>query len=375
MYAAIRERLSREVQRPLELSVVIPTLNERDNVLRLFGRLAFALDAFEWEAIFVDDGSTDGTVAEITELARFDRRVRLITRFGRRGLASAVVEGMLSSTAPVVAVIDADLQHDETLLPHLVKAVASGGCDLAIGSRYATGGSIGEWSDIRAKVSRVATKLAGLVMPRPLADPMSGFFAVDRAALVAAAPHLTGTGYKLLLDLVASSPVPLRTVEFPYRFQARDAGESKLDAMVMFEYAELILDKTVGRFVPTRFILFAMVGTFGLVVHLATLWLCLHALGLRFSAAMLVATVTAMTFNFALNNVLTYRDRRRRGLGLVYGLLSFYAVCSLGAFANVGVGTLLYGRSSWWLAGAAGAAIGSVWNFAVGGVVTWRTRR
>ena len=374
MHAAVKELVVDEIIQCLDVSIVIPTLNERDNVVRLFDRLSVAMRGLQWEAIFVDDGSTDGTVPAILQLARHDRRCRLITRFGRRGLASAVIEGMLSSTAPVVAVIDADLQHDETLLPELVKAVASGQCDLAVGSRYVVGGSIGEWSEARAKVSQFATKLAKLVMKRPLSDPMSGFFAVDRAALVAAAPHLTGTGYKLLLDLVASSPLSLRTVEFPYCFHPRDAGESKLDAMVAFEYLHLILDKLVGRFVSTRFIVFAGVGTLGLGVHLAMLGLCVRLIGLPFFTSMLLATGAAMTFNFILNNIFTYRDRRRRGFAFVTGLLSFYLVCSLGAFANVGVGTLLSDRAVWWLAGAAGAAIGAIWNFAVGSAVTWRMR-
>ena len=378
MFIAANERLASQLDYPplvpLALSVVIPTMNERDNVGRLVERLAIALAGVEWEAIFVDDGSTDGTVDAVMRLARTDRRVRLISRFGRRGLSSAVIEGMLSSTAPVVAVIDADLQHDERILPQLFRAVEGGECDLAVGSRYAAGGSIGDWSASRARISLSATRLAELITKTPLSDPMSGFFALRHSALFAAAPYLTGTGYKILLDVVASSRVPLRVVEIPYCFKPRSAGTSKLDLRVALQFLELLVDKLIGRWVPMRFVLFALVGTMGLGVHLAMLAFFLKAAALPFSAAMTLATLSAMTFNFVLNNFLTYRDRRLSGVRFIYGLLSFYLVCSVGAAANVGVGELIYGWQSWWLAGAAGAAIGSVWNFAVGGIVTWRTR-
>lgn len=333
------------------------------------------LAGIEWEAIFVDDGSTDGTAELVTGLAQGDRRVRLIRRVGRRGLSSAVVEGALASTSPVIAVIDADLQHDETILPALYRAVAEDGAELAIGTRYCQGGSTGEWDEGRRKISRFATRLATPIMKTPLSDPMSGFFALRRDILLEAAPRLSSVGYKILLDLVASHPRRLKVAEVGYTFGIRTSGDSKLDQVVALEYVELLLDKTIGRFVPVKLVQFGAIGMVGVGVHLALLWAALDLVGLPFAAAQAGAVIGAMTFNFALNNRFTYRDRQLKGARWITGLLSFYLVCSLGAVANVGIGSLVYEQyHDWWIAGIAGAVVGSVWNYVASGWLTW-TRR
>jgi len=363
------------VAAPLALAVVVPTLNEVGNVEVLLERLAVALIGIEWEAMFVDDGSTDGTAELLTQIAQQDRRVRLIRRIGRRGLSSAVVEGALASTAPVVAVIDADLQHDETILPALYRSVAEGEQDLAVGTRYCQGGSTGDWDAGRRKISRFATALAAPVMKTRLSDPMSGFFAVRRSILLEAAPRLSSVGYKVLLDLVASHPRPLSVAEFGYTFGTRQSGVSKLDQMVALEYLELLLDKTIGRFVPVKLVQFGAIGAIGVGVHLALLTLFFNGLGVSFAGAQTGAVVGAMTFNFALNNRFTYRDRQLKGLGWLWGLLSFYLVCSLGAVANVGIGSLVFEQyQGLWIAGIAGAVVGSVWNYVASGWLTWARR-
>jgi len=359
---------------PLELCVVIPTLNEAGNVELLLDKLGIALAGIEWEAIFVDDGSTDGTPEILTRIAQSDRRVRMIRRIGRRGLSSALVEGALASTTPVIAVIDADLQHDEQILPDLYRAIA-GGHELAIGTRYASNGSTGDWNESRLKISRFATALASPIMKTQLSDPMSGLFAVRRDVLLEAAPRLSNVGYKILLDLVASAQRPLKVAEVGYVFGTRQHGESKLDEMVALEYIELLLDKTVGRLVPVKLVQFGAVGILGVGVHLLLLDLALNAIGLTFSWSQATAVIGAMTFNFALNNRFTYRDRQLKGLAWIGGLLSFYLVCSLGAVANVGIGSLVYEQfHGWWIAGIAGAIVGSVWNYVASGWLTW-TRR
>lgn len=360
---------------PLELSVVIPTLNEAGNVETLLGKLSVALAEIQWEAIFVDDGSTDGTPELLTRLAQSDRRIRMVRRLGRRGLSSAVVEGALASTTPYIAVIDADLQHDEQILPELYRALAVDGHELAIGSRYSDGGSTGDWEASRRKISRFATTLAAPIMKTRLSDPMSGYFAVRRDVLLEAAPRLSNVGYKILLDIVASAPRPLKVAEIGYRFGTRQSGHSKLDEMVALEYVELLLDKTIGRFVPVKLVQFGAVGILGVGVHLALLYLTLNILGAAFAIAQATAVVGAMTFNFALNNRFTYRDRQLKGLAWFGGLLSFYLVCSLGAVGNVGIGSLVYEQfHGWWIAGIAGAIVGSVWNYVASGWLTW-TRR
>lgn len=363
------------IQRPLELSIVIPTLNEVGNIKPLLKKLGIALAGIEWEAIFVDDGSTDGTPELLTSIAQSDRRVRMVRRIGRRGLSSAVVEGALASTTPIIAVIDADLQHDERILPDLYRAISDQGHELAIGTRYCQGGSTGEWAENRLKISRFATALAAPIMKTRLSDPMSGFFAVRRDVLLEAAPRLSNVGYKILLDLVASLPRPLKVAEVGYTFGTRQHGASKLDEMVALEYVELLLDKTVGRFVPVKLVQFGAVGMLGVGVHLLLLDLALNALGLAFAWSQATAVIGAMTFNFALNNRFTYRDRQLKGLAWIGGLLSFYLVCSLGAVANVGIGSLVYDQfHGWWIAGIAGAIVGSVWNYVASGWLTWTKR-
>jgi dolichol-phosphate mannosyltransferase len=370
--AVDRRSVTREA--PLELTVVIPTLNEAGNVEPLLEKLGVALAGIEWEAIFVDDGSTDGTPDLLTRIAQKDRRVRMVRRIGRRGLSSAVVEGALASTTPIVAVIDADLQHDVRILPDLYRAIAQDGNELAIGTRYAGTGSTGDWDDKRLKISRFATALASPIMKTRLSDPMSGFFAVRRDVLLEAAPGMSNVGYKILLDLVASSPRPLKLAEVGYTFGTRQSGESKLDEMVALEYVELLLDKTIGRFIPVKLVQFGAIGMLGVGVHLALLYATLIG-GAAFAAAQATAVIGAMTFNFALNNRFTYRDRQLKGVAWFTGLLSFYAVCAIGAVGNVGIGSLVYEHyHGWALAGIAGAIVGSVWNYVASGWLTWTKR-
>ena len=196
---------------------------------------------------------------------------------------------------------------------------------------------------------------------------------MTREAFDRAVRRLSGQGFKIMLDLFASSPAPYRFKELPYTFRERLHGESKLDALVAWEYLMLLLDKLVGHIVPTRFVLFGAVGATGVVVHLATLRTMLTLAS--FPVAQTTGTLVAMTTNFALNNVLTYADKRFRGGRFFTGLLSFYAVCAVGAVANVGIASAAFEHHySWWVAGLAGAAVGVVWNYAVSSVFTWRQR-
>ncbi|MFO1147001.1 MAG: glycosyltransferase family 2 protein [Alsobacter sp.] len=360
---------------PAELAIVIPTFNERGNVSAIFDRLKTVLKDVAWEVVFVDDDSTDGTLEELGDLSRRDPRVRFLHRIGRRGLSSAVVEGMLATHAPYVAVVDCDLQHDETKLPAMLEVLRSGDADIVVGSRYVDEGGVGDWSQKRRFVSQTATRLAQAILPVQLSDPMSGFFALTRPALMASVRTLSGQGYKILLDIVLSSKTHPRIREVPYTFRLRTRGESKLDSSVIVDYLMLLIDKTIGHIVPARFILFAAVGATGVLVHMATLVATLAA-SLAFPISQAISTWVAMTFNFFLNNVLTYRDKRLKGArAVVLGLLSFYAVCSLGAISNVGVASILFNKNySWWLSALIGIAVGLVWNYALTSTFTWRKK-
>ena len=355
------------------LAVIVPTYNEAGNVARIVASLDGALAGIRFEIVFVDDWSRDGTAERIAALARDRADIRVIRRFGRRGLSSAVIEGMMATMAPVVAVIDGDGQHDERLLPRLFHAVEAGACDVAIGSRYCADGSTGTWDAGRARASRWATRLSRLVLWTPVADPMSGFFAVRRDRVEALLPTLSGRGFKILFDLLTASPEPLRAVELPFRFREREAGESKLDTGIVAEHLVMIVDRLVRRYLPSRLVMFAAVGTLGLAVHLVVLRAALPGLG--FARAQTLAVTIAIAFNFLGNNAFTFRDRRLRGLALLGGLASFYAVCGLGALADVGAGTALFAaHERWWVSGVAGAVLGSAWNYAASTLVTWRRR-
>jgi dolichol-phosphate mannosyltransferase len=358
----------------LELSIIVPTFNERENVALLFEHVNRALNGQNnWEIVFVDDDSPDGTAAAVRELAVMDRRVRCVQRIGRRGLSTAVIEGMLASSSPYLAVIDADLQHDETLLPQMLSVLKSDNLDIVIGSRYIEGGAIGDWDKKRAAISGFATRLARLVVSADLADPMSGFFMLRRSAFDAAVHNLSGQGFKILIDLFASTPQPYKFRELPYVFGKRLHGESKLDTLVAWEYLTLLLDKLFGKVIPVRFIMFGAVGSLGVAVHFLALSASLMAV--PFTWAQTIATVVAMTSNFALNNVLTYRDRRLKGWKLLSGLLSFYAICGIGAAANIGVSSAIFEHNySWWFSGLAGVIVGVVWNYVVSSVITWRQK-
>jgi dolichol-phosphate mannosyltransferase len=360
---------------PAELTLVVPTLNERDNVAILVERLGAALAGVAWEVVFVDDDSPDGTADALRALARRYPNVRCLQRIGRRGLASACVEGVLSSGAPYVAVMDADLQHDEALLPVMLAALRSEGLDIVIGSRFADGGGFASMPKHRQRISALGNRLARLVVKAELTDPMSGFFMLRRPVFDAAVRGLSAQGYKLLVDVFASSPGPLAFKELAFTFRPRLHGESKLDTLIALEYLQLLLDKLIGHVVPVRFILFGAIGGLGLFVHLSVLAAALKLLGVGFATGQGIATLAAMTGNFLLNNILTYRDRRLRGLKLLYGLISFYAVCSVGAVANVGIAAYVFHADrSWWLAGVTGALVGAVWNYAISSIFTWRIR-
>jgi dolichol-phosphate mannosyltransferase len=371
--AAVR---SRAAAAPAELTIVVPTLNECGNLWPLMQRLERALAGIRWEVIFVDDDSRDGSADVLRDLQQRLPHVRAIRRIGRRGLSSACMEGMLASAAPYLAVMDADLQHDETILPEMMRRLQQSDLDIVIGSRFIAGGSAGTGlSQRRLWLSRLGSSLSRMISGASLSDPMSGFFMLRRGFLEQTVRNLSGHGFKILLDLFASSPRQVRFSEIPYTFRERHAGHSKLDSVVMLDYLTLISDKILGEYVPIRFAIFVLVGLFGVMVHLTMLALLFKGIELAFYPAQVLATLAAMTFNFNLNNLLTYRDRRLRGRGLIAGHLSFFLVCSIGAIANFQIAEMLYEmRVPWALAGLLGAVVGAVWNYGVSSTFTWRQR-
>ena len=358
-----------------ELTVIAPTFNERDNVGPLVEKLAAALQGVRWEVIFVDDDSPDGTADRVREVARNDSRVRCLQRLGRRGLTSACAEAVLASSSPFVAIIDADLQHDETLLPRMLELLRKGDADVVIGSRYTERNISGGFSQGRQAMSFIATRLAQLILRANLSDPVSGFFMAKREVFEGSIRNLSGIGNKILVDVFASSKKPPRFEELAYQFKERLHGESKLDTLTVWEYLVLLADKMFGRFIPVRFLLFSLVGISGVAVHLATLRLVLTATAFGFGFAQAFATLVAAISNFFLNNWLTYRDRRLHGWSVLTGLISFLLVCSIGAVVNIAFADRVFQVTRiWWLAGIAGAAVSAILNYSATALFTWRKK-
>ncbi|WP_271078281.1 glycosyltransferase family 2 protein [Aurantiacibacter sp. MUD61] len=363
-----------QASRPLELAIVLPTLNEKDNIAPMVDRLEEALGPSGWEAVFVDDNSHDGTAEEARRIGRTDPRIRVIQRIGRRGLASAAIEGMCATAAPYVAVMDADHQHDPKLLIDMLEAVKSGEYDLAYASRFAEGGNAdGLSSKGRESGSRVANALARKLTGTELTDAMSGFFLLRTDQLRKQAGNLSGIGFKIMLDILATAQPRLKVKEFPLKFAERLAGESKLDHGVVLDFIGGLVERYFGRWIPTRFVLFGMVGGLGVFVHMAVL-AAIYTPGLvAFGWGQAIATMVAMTFNFWLNNLLTYRDKKLDGAdGLFWGWLKFCGACAVGAFANVAVATVLEDQGLvWWGAALIGVVIASVWNYALSSKFVW----
>ncbi len=356
-----------------ELSVVVPAFRERENIPLLLAALEQALGGLDWETIVVVDDAEDGSEVLVRERAQRDPRVRCIQRIGRRGLASACIEGMLASSAPYVAVMDADLQHDETLLPQLLEKARRDQADLAVASRYMEGGSTGDLAPSRVRISRMASALSASLC-KGLTDPMSGFFVVRRTFLDRVVRNLYGRGFKILLDLIAAARGEINIVELPYRMRSREHGESKLGARVVAEFFMLLVYHMMGRLLPARFFLFAAVGVTGVGVHLCALWVLFAATG-HFLLSQALATLVAMTSNFVLNNVITYGDQRLRGPAMWRGLLAFYAACGIGALINLAIADWLFLKSApYWAAGLAGALIAALWNFFTTASFTWGAR-
>jgi len=358
------------------LSVIVPCYNERANVAVMTQRLFDTLKDIDFEIIFVDDDSPDGTAQAVREIGRQDSRVHCLRRIGRRGLASAVIEGALSSSADYIAVIDGDLQHDETRLPVMLQLLRENAGDVVVASRFAAGGDAAGLADeTRHHISAIGIKAAQIFLGQKLTDPMSGYFMLRRDKFESLAPRLTGQGFKILLDLLLSAPTRLRVVEIGAKFSARVAGESKLSPLVMVQFGALLIDKMFGGRLPLRFVAFAMVGAIGLVVHLAVLRLGLVS-GLGFDRAQTLASFVAMLANFQLNNRLTYSDQRLRGTDFWRGMALFVLVCGVGAVANVGIARALYHaeHETRMAAGVTGAIIGLVWNYAVSSTLVWNRR-
>ncbi len=358
----------------VDLALVIPTYNERGNIPELIARVDSALQDLCWELIFVDDDSPDDTAELIREYARRDSRIRILHRIGRRGLSTACIEGILATTSNYIAIMDADMQHDESILPRMLQTLRQDSLDLVVGTRNAQGGSMGQFGKSRVLLSRLGQRVSHMVCQCEISDPMSGFFLFSRSFFFEVVHRLHDGGFKILVDMLACAERPVRMAEIGYTFRKRRHGESKLDVNTAVEYLVLIIDKLTGGLLPIRFTAFTLVGASGLATHLACLVLLMRVFHWHFVAAQVASTYVSMTENFFLNNLITWRDRSLRNFRLISGLASFCLACSFGAWANVLFArTLLQSGTRWFFAGIAGIILSSVWNYSVSNLFVWQT--
>ena len=356
-----------------QLAIIIPTYNEIENIDFCIAAITGLPGSQDWELIFVDDDSGDGTSAYVREVANRNGQVRCLQRLGRRGLSSACIEGILATSAPYICVMDVDMQHDENIIPEMLGLLRGGGLDIVIGSRKVDDGSMGGLPPHRVFVSNVATAISNLVLGSQLRDPMSGFFMLTREFFERTMYDLSGKGFKILLDIMVTARTPVRYREIPYVMRERQHGQSKLDATVVMDFFALLVDKLIGRLLPARFVLFVLVGLSGVLVHLLSLGVLHKVFEAGFIHAQLVSTYLAMTSNFILNNLVTYREMRLRGWQFIRGLLSFYLACSFGAIINIALADFMYNLDvRWWLAGITGATAGAIWNYFITAIFTWR---
>ncbi len=359
----------------MDIAVILPTYNERDNIPHVIRSLSAALEQFRWEAIFVDDDSPDGTAEVIANYARTMPNIRLIHRIGRRGLSTACIDGMMASQAKFLAVMDADGQHDERVLPRMLERLHAESLDVVVATRHADGGSMGEFCAGRVLLSRTGRALSKAVCRTHLSDPMSGFFALRRDFLLEVVHDLQGCGFKVLVDLLASARRPVRVGEVGYTFRERCHGESKLDALVGVEYITLVLSKLLDGMVSAEMLLYLLVGTAALLLHMLVLVLLGREMHLHFIAVQVCAAVLAGALIFQVNNRITFRDRRLRGMRILLGAMQFAAACSLGLWASEFVArTLLHDGIVGTVSGTAGAVFGTVWNLSVASQFTWGLR-
>lgn len=354
----------------VQLSLVIPTYNEVDNIDPLVRRLRQVLAGICWEVIFVDDDSPDGTLAAIQALAVDDGRIRYLHRQGRRGLNSACKAGVLVARGVHIAIMDADLQHDERVLPAMLQQARRH--PLVVASRYMAAGGVSDWSWRRRFVSRCATLLSRVFIRHSLSDPMSGFFLMQRDFALRYIDQIDSDGFKILLELVAKAPADIRLAEVPFVFRSRQAGVSKLDGRVALQLLEFLFKHRFGARFPFELCVYGVVGCLGVGVHLGVLALLYAGLALDFRLAQAIAIAVAMVTNFHLNDSLTFAAKPRRHAHYARALASYCLLCSMGAGLSFVVSVVLFAHAApWWLASFSGILAGFFWNYQAARIWVW----
>ncbi len=354
------------------ISLIIPTYNERDNIIPLVERLSRALSSHSYEIVFIDDNSADGT-AELAASLSDRYPVKVTVRKNKRGLASAVVDGLSQVSSDIIAVMDADLQHPPEVIPDLLREIKSG-ADIVVASRYVEGGGCQGWSLTRRLISKGAIFLAHMLLPatRRVSDPMSGFFMFNKGVVQDA--ELKPTGYKILLEILMLGKSQ-NVAEVPYTFITRERGKSKLSARQQVDYLKHILSLMRRKGELARFIKFCLVGASGVGVNMGLLWLLTEVGGVFYLMSAAISIETSIITNFLLNNYFTFADRRQPGIkSLFKPLLKFNLVSLAGLGINLGILWLLTEALGifYLLSNLVGIAAATLWNYLINNWWTWK---
>jgi dolichol-phosphate mannosyltransferase len=357
------------------VSIVTPTYNEAANVPLFVEAIGDVLADTTYEIIVVDDDSPDRTWEVAGKLGQADPRVRVIRRFGESGLSSAVMAGLGSARGQVLVVMDADLQHDEAILPRMVGLLSSDQADVVIGSRATDGGSYGSWGSGRRFVSWVATLIARLLLRVPTTDPMSGYFAMTRATFDELAPSINPQGFKILLEFIGRRRAGLRVTEVGFTFRNRMHGETKMSPSVIRSYLLAVVELRVGRQVKGQFVLYGLVGLSGVAVNLIVFSITdaigLGAIHLGFGRplrwSLLLGIQASILSNFVLNNYFTFWERRFHRQRLLVGMVEFEVISAFGVVVHVSIFQFL--ESTGWGVGLLGGTAARLGHDAVGFLV------
>ena len=358
------------------ISIIIPTFNEVNNILPLINKLIKIIKHFEYEIIVVDDDSPDGTSEEVNQYMQKNQNIKLITRIGRSGLASAIKEGLLFAKGKYLIVLDGDGQHDPICVLDMVNEIIKSNADLVIGSRFLDSSKLKGLSEKRSIGSKIANQASRISLPKNyslITDYLSGCFCINKVNTEKLIRKIEINGFKFLYELLSLSKGRLNIIEVPLVFKLRKYGNSKLDLAIVWDFLISILHNFSFRIVPRRAISFGLVGLSGVFIQLSLTLILTRIFLLEFSKVLPFSVVCAATSNFLINNQLTFRNNRLRNFSLFKGLLKFLLVASLPVIANVGITTAFYKYISadTFIAQLAGIAIVYAWNYMASSLFVW----
>ncbi len=358
------------------ISFILPTHNEEKNIIPIIKKILNFTNKYQIEIIVIDDNSNDKTDLLVRKFSRKNYQVRLISRFGRYGLSSAIKEGCLNASGDFIAVMDSDGQHEVKSVFDSIEILIKEKKDLVLNSRFLDESSIFGLSKSRENSSNFANKIARLTLSNNykfVTDYLSGCFVFKRNKCIEYIKVIDVNGFKFLYELLSISNGKLDIVESPLTFQPRKFGSSKLDIAVIWDFNISVIHSLLRRLVPRKAISFGLVGLTGVFVQLFVLYFLMWTTNFSFIKILPLAVITAATSNFLINNLLTFRNKRLKGRALLIGLLKFLLVSSLPVLANVGLTSTFYFYifSNTFISQLAGIVIVFIWNYAASSRLVW----